>query len=126
MRFKILIVEDDEAIRETVKGYLESVYIVKTVKTATEAVKVLKDQTFHGLILDLNLPDAHGTKIVKFMKEKLNKTAILILTGDKTEKAVQQAKDIGADNYLVKPVDKERLHDKLKKAIFKKLYKKET
>lgn len=119
MRYRILVVEDEPALQETLKGYLEPTYKVTAVSTAADAATVLEKVKYKVLLIDLGLPDSNGLDLIKQAIVTHKGTVVFALTGDKTEKSVREAIDAGVDNYLVKPVDPQKLRDRIEKAIVK-------
>ena len=122
MKSKILVVEDEEALLLTLKEYLLLEYNVFTAKTGRQAQKEIKEMGFKAAIIDLHLPDINGLKVIQSLREKSAKTAILVLTSDKTSEMVSRAIEFGADDYIVKPVDRATLLGRVNKAILKRAF----
>ncbi|HPF83107.1 MAG TPA: response regulator transcription factor [Bacilli bacterium] len=101
---KILIVEDDEAIRTGLKYYLEQesfdVLIAQTGKEAIE--KINKNLDIAIVLLDINLPDINGFDLFKEIKEIKN-FPIIFLTANDLEISIVRGIDMGADDYITKP-----------------------
>tara|TARA_R110002124_G_scaffold233406_1_gene398723 strand:- start:86534 stop:86908 length:375 start_codon:yes stop_codon:yes gene_type:complete len=117
MREKILLVEDEPALLETIKEYLEPRYYVVTARNAAQASEALDTVDFKAIIVDLGLPDISGLAVIKKARKINKRLAIIALTGDQTLETVQHAMELDIDDYLVKPVDAEQLHDRIKKAV---------
>lgn len=116
---RVLIVEDEPALLETLKEYLLFEYNVTTAQTARQAFNAMKDGIFKAAIVDLNLPDTNGLEVIKAIRNKFTKTTIVVLTGDQQSETIKKAIEMGADDYLVKPVDKAMLLKRLQKCILK-------
>ncbi len=121
---KILIVDDEEDVRETIKLQLEAEnYNVIEAENGEEAIKVLKsgdNLTNCGLILcDIRMPKVNGIEYIDYLKKEAPGIPVVVITGyPDTEMAVALLNK-GVDGYLVKPVDSERLMKIVKKLFAK-------
>ena len=107
--FHILVVDDDDRIRELVKEYLEeNNFIVTTAKDAFDAKKKLDVIKFDILILDIMMPGKSGLSLTKEIKK--NSTLPIILLTAKGEAIDRiQGLEFGADDYLGKPFEPKEL-----------------
>jgi len=107
---RILIVDDDEAVLKSIEEYLVlKGYVVDTAKTGREAVEKSKKGFFNLAILDLRLPDIGGTELLTKMHDTEPRMIKIILTGyPNTENAIDSVNK-GADAYVVKPVQLEKM-----------------
>lgn len=82
----ILLVEDDIPLMRLYEGALQDDYHVIAVPTGMEALRILRDQTLDLIVLDLNLPDKHGTDILDFITQHagLSHLQAIVITGFKT------------------------------------------
>ena len=107
--FHILVVDDDDRIRELVKQYLEeNNFIVTTAVDAFDAKKKLDIIKFDILILDIMMPGKSGLSLTEEIK-KTNPTPVILLTakGEATDRI--KGLEIGADDYLGKPFEPKEL-----------------
>ncbi len=75
-KYKILIVDDDETIRSTMKAILEDEgYIVDSAANGKVAIKKTQEQSYNLALLDIRLPDMEGVELLKLMKEPMPKNA---------------------------------------------------
>lgn len=102
---KILIVDDDDTLRETLKEQftLHDEYAVSDVATATAGVKLLKQSPFDLVILDVNLPDMDGREACKLARRNGYKGPIIMLTAQSSDADTILGLDAGANDYVVKP-----------------------
>ena len=117
--FHILVVDDDDRIRELVKEYLEeNNFIVTTAINAFDAKKKLDIIKFDILILDIMMPGKSGLSLTEDIK-KTNQTPIILLTAK--GEAVDRIKglEIGADDYLGKPFEPKELLLRIKNILNK-------
>ena len=105
----ILIVDDDDRIRDLVKEYLnQNNYIVSTAKNSEDALEKTKILKFDLIVLDIMMPGKTGLEFTKEYK-KIVDTPILLLTakGEPSERI--EGLEIGADDYLTKPFEPKEL-----------------
>jgi two-component system response regulator HydG len=102
----ILIVDDDRTILKSLREILESEgYSVETVETAQEAIERSKTEFYNLALLDIKLPDMEGTKLLKAMHETSPKMVKIMVTGYPALENAVESLNMGADAYLMKPVD---------------------
>tara|TARA_B100000029_G_scaffold476395_1_gene520495 strand:- start:292 stop:969 length:678 start_codon:yes stop_codon:yes gene_type:complete len=117
--FHILVVDDDDKIRELVKQYLEENYfLVTTAKDALEAKKILEIIKFDILILDIMMPGESGLSLTKYIK-KNDKTPIILLTARGEAENRIEGLELGADDYLGKPFEPKELLLRIKNILSK-------
>ena len=109
-RSKILIVDDDENIRNTMKAILEDEgYLVDTAESGGEAVQKTQKTNYNIALLDIRLPDMEGVELLKLIKEGVPRTRKIMVTGYPSMQNAIAALNKNADAYLIKPVDIENL-----------------
>jgi len=106
----ILIVDDNEGILETLSAILEEKgYRTDTAKNGREAIEKSK-MTFYNLaLLDIKLPDIEGTKLLTEIGETTPRMVKIMVTGYASLENAVEALNLGADAYIMKPVDPENL-----------------
>jgi DNA-binding response OmpR family regulator len=117
-KLRILLVDDDELITESLSMLLESEgYRIDVAHDVKEAIDKSYENDYNLALLDIKLPDGEGTSLLKKLHETSPKTIKIMLTGyPMLENAVASLND-GADAYLVKPVDLEKLLKTIKNKI---------
>lgn len=121
---QILIVEDEEIIRNTLAEFLAGEgYQVSAAGTVEDGLALAKEQDFHVAICDIQLPDGDGIKLMKLM-HKINPSVFaLIITAYGTVESAVDAFKSGAFDYLPKPVIFDDLANKLKRVFeYRDLY----
>ena len=117
--FHILVVDDDDRIRELVKQYLEeNNFLVTTAVDALDAKKKLEIIKFDILILDIMMPGESGLSLTKEMK-KNNQTPIILLTAKGEIVDRIHGLELGADDYLGKPFEPKELLLRIKNILNK-------
>ena len=116
----ILIVDDDDKIRNLLKDYLtENDYIVSTAEDAIQAKERLKIIKFDIIILDVMMPGQDGYDLTKEIK-KDSKVPIILLTAKGEVENRIKGLELGADDYLGKPFEPKELLLRIKNILNKK------
>jgi len=118
-KIHILVVDDDDRIRDLVKEYLvENNFLVTTARDVPDAKKKLEIIKFDILVLDIMMPGESGLSLTKEVK-KGNSTPIILLTAKgETEERIEGL-EVGADDYLGKPFDPKELLLRIKNILNK-------
>jgi DNA-binding response OmpR family regulator len=101
---RVLIVEDERAMAEVLKAGLEEEnYFVSLAFDGVMGLEVARSCEFDVIILDVMLPKLDGFEVARRLRDKGNRTPILMLTARDTVPDVVKGLDLGADDYLTKP-----------------------
>ena len=120
-RFKahILIVDDDDRIRELVKQYLiDNDYLVTTANSAEDTKKKVDIIKFDLIVLDIMMPGQSGLEFTIEYKKKIETPIILLTAKGETSDRIQGL-EIGADDYLTKPFEPKELVLRIKNILEK-------
>lgn len=102
---RILIVDDDEAVR---LSYLRSLagarYNVESALDGTEALRAMEQRPYDVVLLDLRMPGMDGMSVLKAIKQRWPESEVVIITGYPSLETVKEAVELGACDYLSKPV----------------------
>jgi len=121
-KFKILLVDDEEEFVRTLAERIQMRDLSSDVAlNGEEALQKVQEDLPDVIVLDLKMPGMHGMEVLRRIKEAYPEVQVVILTGHGTEKHEQMAKELGAFEYLEKPVDLDRLVSTLKLAYRKKI-----
>ena len=119
IKYHILVVDDDDRIRELVKEYLnENGFIVSTGNSAEEAKIRLEYFTFDLIVLDVMMPGQNGFDLTKEIK-KTSSIPIILLTAKGEAESRIEGLELGADDYLAKPFEPKELLLRIKNIIKK-------
>lgn len=100
---KILIIEDDELILQSIKNSLESNYQIDASYNGEEGLYMARQNIYDAIILDIMIPLLDGYEVLKILRKENINTPVLFLTAkDSLEDKIKGLK-IGADDYIVKP-----------------------
>lgn len=100
---KLLVVEDDESLRESVVDWLRPNYEVEFSSSGNEALDLLRQSHFDMIVMDVGLPGLNGFEVCKTYREQGGQATILLLTGKSDTSDKVTGLDSGADDYLTKP-----------------------
>jgi len=107
---RILVIDDDENIRKVLATIFEDEgYKVDLVDTAKKAIEKTKRNFYNIALIDVRLPDMEGIELLTKMKDTTPKMRKIIITGYPTLQNAIQAVNRGADAYIVKPFDMEKV-----------------
>ena len=119
-KIHILIVDDDNRIRDLLKEYLsDNSYIVSTSENAENAKIKLSQFKFDLIVLDVMMPNQNGFELAKEVKKSI-KTPIIFLTAKGEVENRIKGLEIGADDYIGKPFDPKELLLRINNIINKK------
>ena len=104
-RNKVLLVDADEALRESLSEQLRlhEDFITVEAGTGTEALNLARREHFDAILLDVGLPDIDGREVCRLMRRNGVKSPILMLTAAQTDADTILGLDAGANDYVVKP-----------------------
>ena len=118
---KVLIVEDSKATRELLATTVQTISGVEVVCAISgfEALKVLPRFQFALIITDINMPDINGLELINFVKKNphYKDTPLFVVTTEGREQDRDRGLQLGADEYVVKPVAPERLCDLVRRYL---------
>jgi len=97
---RLLLVEDDEIDRETVRRLLGNGYAVTDVATGKAALAEISTAPLDAVLLDFRLPDMEGIDLIPYCVQAF--VPVILLTGEDSPEVIVQAMQIGAQDYLVK------------------------
>lgn len=107
---RILVVDDDETIRTTMKAILQDEgYLVDLAANGKEAIQKTQEKPYNIALLDIRLPDMEGVELLKLLKDGIPRTRKIMVTGYPSMQNAISALNKNADAYLLKPVDVEKL-----------------
>tara|TARA_B000000437_G_scaffold181695_1_gene137861 strand:+ start:161 stop:841 length:681 start_codon:yes stop_codon:yes gene_type:complete len=117
MNKTILLVDDDQRLRDLLKDYLsEKNLSIFTSQDFEEAKEILKYFVFDLIILDRMMPSGDGVELISLIKNKSN-TPIIMLTAMGENENIIQGLKIGSDDYVSKPFEPEELYLRIKKLL---------
>lgn len=117
MSAKVLVIDDDGAIRRLLRNTLERAgYTVIAAVNGRDALAQAAAQHPNAILLDLGLPDRDGLSLIPLLRTNNNGVLLVVSARDATDEKVT-ALDLGADDYVTKPFDTEELLARLRVAL---------
>lgn len=115
---RILVVEDDTGLGNAMmQSLVHAGYAADLVGNVADALHALSVEHFDAMVLDLGLPDRDGYEVVHHLRQRGKLLPVLILTARDAVEDRVQGLDLGADDYVVKPVAMAELHARLRALI---------
>lgn len=115
VKAKILVIDDDQLICETLAALLENEgYLVDTAENGQESIKKSFDNFYNLVIVDWRLPDIEGTQLLGKLKETTPKMMKIMLTGYPSTNNAVEAVNNRADAFFLKPVNLQVLLTKIR------------
>ncbi|AQR96226.1 response regulator transcription factor [Clostridium saccharoperbutylacetonicum] len=116
----ILIIEDEKSVSDVIKAYLEKEgYSVYSTENGLDGIEIFRKERIELVILDLMLPDIDGEEVCKIIR-KISDVYIFMLTAKSTLSDKIEGLNIGADEYLTKPLSPRELTARVN-ALFRRL-----
>ncbi len=107
---KILVVDDDLGILKSFETILKKRgYEVETAATAKDGIKLIKKTAFNAALLDIKLPDKDGTEVLKEIRKIRPGMIKIMITGFADIDNAVQSLNLGANAYIMKPVNPDEL-----------------
>ena len=121
MPLKVLIVEDSTTTRAMIASAIEVIDDLEIFesKSGFEALKLLPHHAFNLILTDINMPDINGLELVNFVKKNpdYKHIPLIIITTEGSERDKEKGLSLGANEYVVKPVNPEDLQRLVKKYL---------
>ena len=115
---RVLVIDDEHMIRWSIERTLTAAgHDVTVGGTAAEGIELFKRLRPDVVFLDLRLPDADGVTVLKSMKDEKSPAAVIVMTAFEEDCPVDEAKRLGAFEYLKKPFDFYQLDVILRRAL---------
>lgn len=115
---KILIIEDDDSLREIVsRGLLSEGYVVETASNFAEADDKIAGYSYDCILLDIMLPDGNGLRLLEHIKALKKSDHVIIISARDSIDDKVEGLDLGADDYLAKPFYMAELSARIKSVL---------
>lgn len=118
-RARVLVIDDSTIIHKTIKNYLERDYDISTAISGFAALRFLKTKEVDLILLDYEMPEMDGIEVLKAIRNNPATVHIpvVFLTGINDSGKIQKALALKPDGYLLKPINKDALLEKIKELI---------
>jgi len=116
---KVLVIDDDSAICELLKLFLESNGCLVTTELAAEgALAQIRIQQFDLILLDIMLGEYNGLQVLQSIKKFSPQVSVIMITGNRDISLAKECLAEGADDYISKPFDFEYLRESVLASLF--------
>lgn len=103
---RILVVDDEREIVDILREYLSRKgYAVSAAYDGPEAIQKLKEERPHVVLLDIKMPTMNGLEVLRHMRELDQEVGVIMITGVLDEETGRAALNLGAFDYITKPLD---------------------
>ena len=120
---QILVVDDDEFIRDLLTSWLEfRGYQVKCAKNGREALQLRQQTHFDLILLDIKMPEMNGYEVLKQLRADNNTTPVVVMSALSDANSVVACIKLGAEDYLSKPIESELLWARITASLEKQHY----
>ncbi|MDQ5845240.1 MAG: response regulator [Acidobacteriota bacterium] len=113
---RVLVVDDDEIIRDTLYELLSEEYFCQTAETAEKALARLEADTYDVVLTDISMPGLSGLELLGHVRQKYPETPVIIMSGIGDQDHAQGLIRLGAFDYLLKPFKLEVVEKSVKRA----------
>jgi two-component system response regulator PilR (NtrC family) len=114
---KILVVDDDETIRETLYELLSEEYLCQTAETAEMAFIRLEADSYDVVLTDISMPGLSGLELLGQVRQRFPETPVIIISGISDQEHAQGLIKLGAFDFLLKPFQLEVVENSVKRAV---------
>lgn len=113
----LLIVDDDNLIRDTLHQLLSTAHECHTADRAEQALAYLDIETYDAVLTDISMPGLSGRELLKYIQAKHPATPVIVISGMPDGADGKELLDLGAFAYFPKPFQLEEIEDAVKRAI---------
>ena len=124
----ILIVDDDNLIRDTLRDLLSASHECHTADRAEQALAYLDIETYDAVLTDISMPGLSGEEILRYIQAKHSTTPVIVMSGTLNDDAVREMLNAGAFAYFAKPFKLDEIQAAVERAVVthRKLYPEKT
>jgi DNA-binding NtrC family response regulator len=114
---RILVVDDDDTIRDTLYDLLSDEYICQTAETAEKAFARLESDVYDVVLTDISMPGLSGVELLGHIRQRFSDTPVIIISGIDDREHSQGLIKLGAFDFLLKPFTLEKVETCVKRAM---------
>jgi DNA-binding NtrC family response regulator len=113
----VLVVDDDETIRDALYEFLSEQYVCHTAETAEKAFTRLDEDVYDVVLTDISMPGLSGLELLGHVRQKFPNTPVIIISGISDQEHAKGLIQLGAFDYLIKPFRLELVENSVGKAV---------
>ena len=114
---RVLVVDDDETIRDTLYELLSEEYVCQTAETAEKAFARLEADAYEVVLTDISMPGLSGLELLGRVRQRFPNTPVIIISGIGDQEHAQGLIKLGAFDFLLKPFTLEVVEKSVKRAL---------
>ena len=114
---KILVVDDDDTIRDTLYELLSAEYLCQTAETAEKAFARLEADSYDVVLTDISMPGLSGLELLGHIRQKFPNTPVIMISGIGDQDHAQGLIKLGAFDFLLKPFSLDVVEKSVKRAL---------
>lgn len=114
---RVLVVDDDETIRDTLYELLSEEHLCQTAETAEKAFARLEADTYDVVLTDISMPGLSGLELLGQVRQRFPQTPVIIISGIGDQEHAQGLIKLGAFDFLLKPFKLEVVEKSVKSAV---------
>jgi DNA-binding NtrC family response regulator len=114
---RVLVVDDDNTIRDTLYELLSEQYICQTAETAEKAFARLEADPYDVVLTDISMPGLSGLELLGHIRQKFSDTPVIIISGIGDQEHAQGLIRLGAFDFLLKPFTLEAVEKSVRRAV---------
>ncbi len=114
---RILVVDDDDAIRDTLSELFEEDHFCHSAETAEKAMQFLDAEVYDVVLTDISMPGMSGLELLGHVRQRQPQTPVIVISGISDQEYAQGMIKMGAFDYLLKPFRLENVEASVMKAI---------
>jgi DNA-binding NtrC family response regulator len=113
----LLIVDDDNLVRDTLHELLSAANECHTADRAEQALAYLDVETYDAVLTDISMPELSGRELLKYIQAEHPATPVIVISGESSEADAQELIEAGAFAYFAKPFKLEDIEEAVERAI---------
>src|SRR6185312_16306067 len=114
---RVLVVDDDETIRDTLYELLSEEYLCQTAETAEKAFARLEADSYDVVLTDISMPGLSGLELLGHIRQKFPNTPVIMISGIGDQDHAQGLIKLGAFDFLLKPFSLEVVEKSVQRAV---------
>ncbi len=114
---RILVVDDDDTIRDTLYELLSEEYVCQTAETAEKALARLETDAYDVVLTDISMPGLSGVELLGHIRQRFPDTPVIIISGIDDREHAQGLIKLGAFDFLLKPFRLDAVEKSVKRAV---------
>ncbi len=115
---KLLLVDDESQIVEFLSNFLQRKHIqVYQATNSDKALHIFRKEAPNLILLDINMPGLDGFELLKIIRKEDKNVKIIMVTGNEDKASMKESLQLGADDYISKPLDLKDLHKRVSEIL---------